>query len=241
MSTSATDMLSSVDDHPAGTPDEIDKHIDSLVQRIGDKKRKSDEAAVTKDGDSDEDSKKIKMVRLRRAFKNEQFFDEVVIKTVPRFRDGAGRDWRYSALLQVKRKGIIIDAEESNHVEELINYLVDYEPRMTVYGKTHMESRCDQEGCAEPFINTFRLKQIYEDVAAVDTEYVRCFCARHSDRGDDLLEDCNDNYVLIDGPGTMERNPQDTGQRVALNVFTERPIDPNRPYNYHDDEDTESE
>jgi hypothetical protein len=125
-------------------------------------------------------------------------------------------------------------------VEGVLRYLMGIGARAsTPAAKTHFESCCDQEGCAEPFLNTFRLKKLFNRDADKDTDYIRCFCARHSDRGDDLFEDCNDNYELIGGPGTVEHNAEDMGERVRLALYTETPYDPDHDYDNDDDDDDE--
>jgi len=76
---------------------------------------------------------------------------------------------------------------------------------------------CDQEGCSNPAIVTYRVKQGYRrdgTKTSMNTGSLRHFCNNHKRRGDGDLEDCDDNYECIREPAS-ENQPQ-TEARTTL-------------------------
>jgi hypothetical protein len=67
---------------------------------------------------------------------------------------------------------------------------------------------CFQPGCAEEAISTYRLKVEYSKNGVFSREprreLRRRFCLRHLRRGDCGLEDADENYEVIEGPGPDE-------------------------------------
>jgi hypothetical protein len=137
-----------------------------------------------------------------------QAFDEIHIVTVPRWKESelSGDEWRISAKIVMKRKGLVI-AERSFHDVETAARFLDW--TMTEVAESgdcslanpYYDHLCDQEGCAEPATVIYRLKQRYcrEGHASEPMrqgEY-RQFCERHQMRGDCGLDDADANYELI--------------------------------------------
>jgi hypothetical protein len=69
------------------------------------------------------------------------------------------------------------------------------------------EAKCFQPGCSEVAISTYRLKKEYGRDGKGSEPYAptfRRFCLRHLQRGDCGLEDADDNYEVVEGPGPGE-------------------------------------
>lgn len=72
------------------------------------------------------------------------------------------------------------------------------------YSRELEEPFCFQPGCPNEAVSTYQLKYEYchwGHKEIPDTERYRRFCLLHLRRGDAGLEDADDNYVVIDGPG----------------------------------------
>jgi len=67
-------------------------------------------------------------------------------------------------------------------------------------------SYCFQPGCSEKAISTYKLKLEYTDGPGFvpSNEKRRRFCLKHLQRGDCGLEDADDNYEVIEGPGPKD-------------------------------------
>lgn len=75
------------------------------------------------------------------------------------------------------------------------------------YRKEFEEPYCFQPGCPEKAISTYELKHEYcrhGHETKPDRSVRRRFCSRHLQRGDCGLEDADDNYTVIEGPGPDE-------------------------------------
>jgi len=90
------------------------------------------------------------------------------------------------------------------------------------------EDQCFQPGCAEAAISTYRIVKEYnkqgDPVEPKEWRHDqhRRFCRRHLRRGDCGLEDADDNYVVIDGPGPNDATarPSDESPSVFGGVVT---------------------
>lgn len=148
--------------------------------------------------------------------RDQQFFDEVHITAVPRYKESelSGDEWRYSALVLFKYKGQIIKTfsfrnvataiEHANTMMMLTGESLDYDRLSREMG---IETCCDQEGCDEQATEYFQIKNLYNDCGTkrlplYDKIPFRKFCKRHSRRGDCGLEDADDNYSRIEKPET---------------------------------------
>lgn len=143
--------------------------------------------------------------KLRRAMRPEaQPFDEIKIKTVPRYKQSemSGDGWRICAVTEFYRKGKLVVQTDASNVEYAC-YLL---------GAKHIEACdnmlgyfggigniCDQEGCYNIGTVKLALKKRYSREGFgenADGEY-RLFCDKHKKRGDCGLEDADRNYTEI--------------------------------------------
>jgi len=69
-----------------------------------------------------------------------------------------------------------------------------------------IDSYCFQPGCFEKAVSTYRLNLEYADGHGFKpyNEKRRRFCLKHLQRGDCGLEDADDNYDVIEGPGPKD-------------------------------------
>jgi hypothetical protein len=143
--------------------------------------------------------------QYRRALKpNAQAFDEVRIKTVPRWKTSglSGDEWRISARIEFLRNGIVVHDRVVGNIEYAC-YLVGAE-HITACddGKGYFAGDgdfCDQEGCGGKATVTYKLKKTFcrEGHEAPSDGAIRKFCNEHKKRGDCGLEDADRNYEKI--------------------------------------------
>jgi hypothetical protein len=141
--------------------------------------------------------------RARRV--NQQRFDEVTIRTVPRYKTSSlsGDEWRFSAVGEIKYKGRLVWEDTHSSVPEMLAeaarvvHSEGFAPPIT-------DDLCDQEGCAEPWVNVYKIKKQYcahcgHGEEPYTDELVRKFCVRHSQRGNCSREDSQENYETVTG------------------------------------------
>jgi hypothetical protein len=138
------------------------------------------------------------------------------MQTVPYMtRENGAEAWHIGTLVQFYKKGVLLHTEEYDSMRQAAQRLMDAMDDVRSDPQQFAQF-CDQEGCAEPAVNTYRMKR---DVCAScerineaihfskenDTIFARKkhrrFCMRHSYRGRNGRVDCHHNYVLVDGPG----------------------------------------
>lgn len=144
-----------------------------------------------------------------------QFFDEVHITTRPRWKESeiSGDEWRYSARVSVKYKGLEILAFTMRNAASAIEHAntmimlkcegAEFDPqrRMELF-----KTCCDQEGCAQIATEFFEIHKQYRRDGSIVEPYnagktwFAKFCKRHSTRGDCGLEDADNNYTRIEDP-----------------------------------------
>ena len=143
---------------------------------------------------------------------DDEWHDMVSITTVPRFKTSglSGDEWRTSAHLEIRRKGIVVFERYYHKISDaaahlpwvLMTYAEEgVDPHLT-------EGRCMQPGCAELATTRYRKKIDgcgrcggEKDATKFGTETHREFCARHAHRGDSDLDDMDDRYEVVDGAG----------------------------------------
>ena len=148
-----------------------------------------------------------------------QGFDEVRIVTVPRYKTSgmSGDEWRISGEIQLMRKGRIVHKEQFQNVESCAKFLPWVMACASDNGKAYFASEedfCDQEGCSEKAVSKYRLKAEYcrkghkteLPAYAQQKDQLRQFCAKHLKRGDCGLEDNDDNYEVVSGPGPKDND-----------------------------------
>jgi len=162
----------------------------------------------------------------------QQYYDEVTIRTIPRFKtsSASGNEWRIKAEAIFRRKGVVLGTMTGSDAPSLAEQIrsgnIHWNTR--AFDPHVFDSFCAQDGCSEPGINTHRVLQTYcnscahpeRDMSPIlgDTVLVRSFCARHSDRGDASYNDRNENYELIEGPGTVTTVSSDVSPSEAIMV-----------------------
>ncbi len=157
------------------------------------------------------------MNRFYRPLDDDQFFDEIQIKVLPRFKTSglSGDEWRVSAHVMLMRKGEVLVDERYGTLEAAVAFLpglliVASETPGEFRPKTNM---CMQPSCANEATTEYRLKEIYhrgQKLADYDGGYYRRFCAKHAHRGDSDMEDCDANYELVTGElGARANIPED--------------------------------
>jgi hypothetical protein len=148
--------------------------------------------------------------RMHRALKvGAQGFDEVRIRTVPRWKESelSGDEWRYHAEIEFYRKGELVHSAGTRDVEAACAQIGYHHANGLDNGKGFFAGErniCDQEGCSEPATTALKLKKGYNRDGSErklwDAGEYRCFCDRHKHRGDCSLEDADCNYEVIPMP-----------------------------------------
>ncbi len=152
--------------------------------------------------------------------KHGQMFDEVRIKTVPRFKESeySGSEWRISAVMELLYKGKIVVSDSASTVDRAIERLAGTAQRYAddnPWRDTSQwrESKCDQEGCTADATTLYKLKKRFCDKGCGhELEQFwpssRAYCTDHAVRGDQALEDADDNYELLDGVEIAPPRPE---------------------------------
>lgn len=134
-----------------------------------------------------------------------QAFDEIRIKTVPRYKQSgmSGDEWRISATVELMRNDIVVHTESYRNVETATRFLPALHATAIDEGHGYFASEnswCDQEGCSD-FATVYYNKKLhysregYSKTAPEGT--TRQFCEKHKTRGDCGLDDADRNYELI--------------------------------------------
>ena len=158
----------------------------------------------------DEKLKTLKPTERKTWHSERQIFDEVRIKTMPRWKEShlSGDEWRISAYVEFLYKGQVIweqsfrDCETAVHL--MYGWFVQQSESKGLSNQDIKKDLCDQEGCSEKAIIKAYIKKKYcigggncgSEVKMFDREYLQ-FCDRHSYRGDCDLQDADDNYEKI--------------------------------------------
>jgi hypothetical protein len=136
---------------------------------------------------------------------NAQAFDEVRIRTIPRWKESelSGDEWRISAVIELLRNGRVIVTRSFRDIEAACIYAGAVYHDAIGDGKANFAGEddiCDQEGCSEKATITYRKLANYCNAGHKSESQmtkIRCFCERHRNRGDCGLDDADRNYVLI--------------------------------------------
>ncbi len=128
---------------------------------------------------------------------------------MPRFKQSelSGDEWRISTVIEFYRKGELILQDGCGNMETACGMLYGKYVMAVDNGKGYFAGdgiHCDQEGCNEKAKYLYRLKKDYcvgpgkcgKEKKSYSSEH-RCFCDKHSTRGDQDLKDNDDNYELI--------------------------------------------
>lgn len=138
-----------------------------------------------------------------------QPFDEIRIKTIPRYKQSgmSGDEWRIHAEVYLLRKGQIMKQRGYGTIESAAKFLSwlmveTIENEGGNFGS--IEMLCDQEGCSEIATVFYQKKKDSCGRCGESKEitYGKCyrqFCVDHKTRGDCGLDDCDSNYILLEG------------------------------------------
>lgn len=133
-----------------------------------------------------------------------QAFDEIRIKTIPRYKDSymSGSEWRIHAETEFYRKGKLVKSVGCSNIQNAC-YLV---------GAKHMEACdnaegffagerdiCDQEGCCE--VATLKHTKKFDYCrdghrSENPANAYRLFCEKHKTRGGSGFDDADNNYIV---------------------------------------------
>ena len=138
-----------------------------------------------------------------------QRFDEVRLKTVPRWKESelSGDEWRFSAYIEFLYKGQVIWEKSFSNCENAMQmaitmFTLDCEAMKVL---KMSDGLCDQEGCFDKATIKAFLKKRYcvgggncgQEKKMYAKDYL-LFCKRHSHRGDCDIEDCDSNYDMVE-------------------------------------------
>jgi hypothetical protein len=163
---------------------------------------------------------------------DDEWFDEIRIVTVPRYKTSgmSGDEWRFSANVQLLRKGHVLFERSFSKIHYAIDFLpaIQHEYADMGCGSQDVEGNeidfnryCFNPGCREDGVVEYRLidqfHRPYGDKMP-KRDYLgenhRRFCEAHAKRGDCGLEDADSNYILISAPPGWEGNA-DLGAQQA--------------------------
>lgn len=169
--------------------------------------------------------------------RDDQGYDEIRIKVCPRYKTSglSGDEWRVSTSLEMWNKGERIFNRRFSSIDVAVNalpwfFMVGGEPGVApddydVEAAMRSQEKCSQPGCANEPCSEYRIKQEYSRTGSkLDPSesssfpYHRRFCEKHLRRGDAGLEDADDNYEVISGPGPDGQSWDGADVREAAQV-----------------------
>jgi hypothetical protein len=147
---------------------------------------------------------------------NAQAFDEVKIRTIPRWKESelSGDEWRISAVIELLRNGRVIVTRSFRNVEMACAYASAVYYDATDNGKASFAGEgdiCDQEGCSEKATITYRKLANYCNAGHKSESQmikIRCFCEKHRERGNCGLDDADRNYVNVSDKSEYTIDPE---------------------------------
>lgn len=142
---------------------------------------------------------------------DDEWVDEVHITTVPRWKDSelSGSEWRTSARVEVKRKGVVLRERSFHSIRDALLHLgsvvgfapADYDREEAGWDSSTGEALCFQPGCSEyATVEVRKLREScgYGHVTSLDGREARVrWCEKHKHRGDSGLDDADDVYEPI--------------------------------------------
>lgn len=155
----------------------------------------------------------LKDSRFAKQHSDSEFFDEVRISTVPRYKTSgmSGDEWRVSAHLELFWKGNKVFERSFRNVETasafLPSILLTAGEMGDVERPKDANEYCFQPGCCNKSVSEYELIKEFERGGhgwEPNFKLYRKFCQVHLRRGDCGLEDADDNYTVVSGPGPNE-------------------------------------
>jgi hypothetical protein len=134
-------------------------------------------------------------------------FDKVTIEVAERWKESylSGDEWRFSAIVKLYFKGIVIATELYGSMDQAMMRLQAlYSDNGSPVSDTWLNierQTCDQPGCAELAKYRHTIRHEYsrsgDKLVVEPSRSFRKFCERHKRRGDCGLEDADENYEVI--------------------------------------------
>lgn len=164
---------------------------------------------------------------------DDEFVDEINFSVVPRYKTSglSGDEWRIHVKVELKRKGHLLYERVYHTFQDAVAHLPWLLRTFTEENDIDVnvaDGQCMQPGCAEPATVLYRRKKegcsrcgSLKDAAEGFPQY-RCFCNRHSRRGDCGLDDADDSYELVEGSGAQEPQAGDISVSGGANLLFER-------------------
>lgn len=163
---------------------------------------------------------------------DDDWIDEIRIITVPRYKISgmSGDEWRFSATVQLFRKGILLFERSFSKLRYAIDFLPAIQHEYADQGRANKDADgnavdfdrfCFNPGCREDGVVEYELiDEYYPRIGKKEEKHAwrgsvrRRFCETHARRGDCGLEDADANYTLISAPPGWKGNA-DLGARAA--------------------------
>jgi hypothetical protein len=143
-------------------------------------------------------------------------FDRITLEVVPRFKTSglSGDEWRQHVEISFFFKGEKVFSTGFTSMRAALmllggEWVRAQEPIPLRVIQLEESGLCDQPSCANPSVSKFKLKKEFVRGEEIIRRFAgpgnfRQFCAKHLRRGDSDMEDCDDNYRLLSGPGPGE-------------------------------------
>lgn len=160
-------------------------------------------------------------------------FDKVTVELEPRLKTSgmSGDEWRTGVSVKLWFKGRPIVEKFYNNWDFAISMIAALmaENSCPIDNKVIAIEKhaCDQPSCPETAVSRYQLKKLFSERGEAlhpdegsYADHYRQFCARHLYRGDCSREDCDDNYIVVSGPGPNEsqEHPSDESPSSQLMV-----------------------
>lgn len=144
-------------------------------------------------------------------------FDRIELEVVPRYKTSgmSGDEWRTSVLVRFYFKGEVVHERSYSAMKYALmmlghEWVTKQEPIPSEVIEIE-KTRCDQAGCSAEAVAKYVLKKEYsargellDSTGLPSWKHYRQFCQKHCERGDCGMEDQDDNYEVLEGPGPEE-------------------------------------
>jgi hypothetical protein len=155
---------------------------------------------------------------------DDEWIDEIRILTMPRYKTSgmSGDEWRFSAKVQLLRKGHVLFERSFSKVHYAIDFLPAIQHEYSDMGRggedvdgnvIDFDRYCFNPGCSADGVVEYELIDEYVSPYGIKQEKQswrgsvrRRFCEEHALRGDCALEDADGNYRLISAPPGWKGN-----------------------------------
>lgn len=170
---------------------------------------------------------------------DDDWIDEIKIIIVPRYKTSgmSGDEWRFSATVQLFRKGVLLFERSFSKLHYAIDFLSAIQHEYADQGRGYKDADdnpvdfdrfCFNPGCREDgvveyeLINEYIRAGIKEEKRSWRGPARRRFCELHAQRGDCALEDADSNYILISAPPGWKGNAELGARAMPKRAFDAR-------------------